>query len=108
MVPEIGKTVQRGFAGSRFCRLRLKRHGETSVLVEASGRGQVLVATFRANRSASNGRNPATASRRRYRLRQIPPMSRRLTILANFDGERFVTQFLPITPQPPIRLMLVS
>lgn len=29
-------------------------------------------------------------------------------ILANFDGKRFVTQFLPIAPQPPIRLMLVA
>jgi hypothetical protein len=35
-------------------------------------------------------------------------MSRRFTILANFDGKRIVTQFLPIAPQPEGRLMIVA
>lgn len=40
----------------------------------------------------------------RYRLRQNPPMSRERAFLSNFEGVWFVTQFLPITPQPVIFL----
>jgi hypothetical protein len=100
MIPEIGKTIQRGFLRPRLCLLWLACHGESSKRWKGSNwnRPRPHQSLRNIPRPTDWFRKPPDA--RGYRLRQNLPMSPLLRIPPDLELCRFDAQLLPIAPQP--------